>query len=66
MIDEKLTDAYAEVERRNRGEVEFLQAVRDVLSSIGPVLAKHPELARLKTIERICSDECRLSPEGDC
>ena len=60
MIDEKLTDAYAEVERRNPGEVEFLQAVREVLSSIGPVLAKHPELAAHKTIERICEPERQI------
>lgn len=60
MIDEKLTDAYAEVGRRNPGEVEFLQAVREVLSSIGPVLAKHPELAEHKTIERICEPERQI------
>lgn len=60
MIDEKLTDAYAEVERRNPGEAEFLQAVREVLSSIGPVLAKHPELAAHKTIERICEPERQI------
>ena len=60
MIDEKLTTVYAEVESRNRGEVEFLQAVREVLSSIGPVLAKHPELAEHKTIERICEPERQI------
>lgn len=60
MIDEKLTTVYAEVEDRNRGEVEFLQAVREVLSSIGPVLAKHPELAEHKTIERICEPERQI------
>ena len=60
MIDEKLTEAYAEVERRNPGEVEFLQAVREVLSSIGPVLAKHPELAGYKTLERLCEPERQI------
>ena len=60
VIDEKLTEAYAEVERRNPGEVEFLQAVREVLSSIGPVLAKHPELAGYKTLERLCEPERQI------
>lgn len=60
MIDEKLTSAYATVESRNPGELEFLQAVREVLSSIGPVLAKHPELAEHKTIERICEPERQI------
>jgi len=60
VIDEKLTSVYADVESRNPGEVEFLQAVREVLSSIGPVLAKHPELAEHKTIERICEPERQI------
>ena len=60
MLDEKLTGVHAEVARRNPGEIEFLQAVRDVLVSIGPVLAKHPELADHKTIERICEPERQI------
>jgi len=60
MLDEKLMGVYAEVARRNPGEDEFLQAVREVLSSIGPVLAKHPELAAHKTIERICEPERQI------
>jgi glutamate dehydrogenase (NADP+) len=60
VIDEKLAHAYATVESRNPAELEFLQAVREVLSSIGPVLAKHPELAEHKTIERICEPERQI------
>ncbi|HWJ98274.1 MAG TPA: NADP-specific glutamate dehydrogenase [Acidimicrobiales bacterium] len=60
MIDEKLASAYAIVESRNPGEVEFLQSVREVLDSIGPVLAKHPELAEHKTLERICEPERQI------
>jgi glutamate dehydrogenase (NADP+) len=60
VIDEKLAGVYAEVARRNPGEAEFLQAVRDVLLSIGPVLAKHPELAEHKIIERICEPERQI------
>jgi glutamate dehydrogenase (NADP+) len=60
VIDEKLTGLYAEIERRNPCEIELLQAVREVLSSIGPVLTKHSELAKHKTIERICEPERQI------
>ena len=33
---------YEQVLRRNAGEVEFQQAVKEVLDSLGPVLEKHP------------------------
>jgi glutamate dehydrogenase (NADP+) len=60
MIDEKLEGAFAEVVRRNPGEDEFQQAVREVLESLGPVLAKHPELAEYKAIERLCEPERQI------
>ena len=34
---------YEQVLARNAGEVEFHQAVKEVLDSLGPVLDKHPE-----------------------
>ena len=36
-------DAYQQVLKRNAGEPEFHQAVKEVLDSLGPVLDKHPE-----------------------
>jgi glutamate dehydrogenase (NADP+) len=57
MIDEKLEPVYDEVVRRNPGEVEFHQAAREVLDSLGVVIAKHPEFAEHKIIERICEPE---------
>ena len=57
MIDEKLEGIFSAVVNRNPGEVEFHQAVREVLESLGPVLAKHPELVEHKIIERICEPE---------
>ena len=42
----KLHDIYDEVLRRNPGETEFHQAVREVLDSLGPVVAKHPRVRR--------------------
>ncbi|GAA2760925.1 NADP-specific glutamate dehydrogenase [Actinopolymorpha rutila] len=56
-LDEKLHDIYAEVLRRNPGEQEFHQAVREVLSSLGPVVAKHPEYADSAVIRRLCEPE---------
>jgi glutamate dehydrogenase (NADP+) len=60
VLDEKLSPVLDDVIRRNPGELEFHQAVTEVLASIGPVLAKHPELARHKTIERICEPERQI------
>jgi len=57
LLDEKVEPIYQEVLRRNPGEVEFHQAVREVLECLGPVLVKHPEFARHRIIERICEPE---------
>ncbi|WP_433222029.1 NADP-specific glutamate dehydrogenase [Microtetraspora malaysiensis] len=60
MLHEKLSTIYDNVLRRNPGEIEFHQAVREVLESIGPVLGKHPEYAESKIIERICEPERQI------
>jgi glutamate dehydrogenase (NADP+) len=57
MLDEKLETVYDDVIRRNPAEPEFHQAVKEVLDSLGPVIAKHPEFARSKIIQRICEPE---------
>ncbi|MFV0525096.1 MAG: NADP-specific glutamate dehydrogenase [Acidimicrobiales bacterium] len=57
MIDEKLEGVYDEVIRRNPAESEFHQSVFEVLSSLGAVVAKHPQLLDRKIIERICEPE---------
>ncbi|WP_456107167.1 NADP-specific glutamate dehydrogenase [Prauserella endophytica] len=56
-MDEKLGEIYAEVVRRNPGEAEFHQAVHEVLDSLGPVVAKHPEYADSAVIRRLCEPE---------
>lgn len=56
-VDEKLEPILAEVLRRNAGEEEFHQAVREVLESLGRVIAKHPDYADDALIERICEPE---------
>lgn len=59
-LDEKVETIYQEVLRRNPGEVEFHQAVREVLECLGPVLVKHPEFADRKIIQRICEPERQI------
>jgi len=56
-LDERLEAVYVEVVQRNPAEAEFHQAVREVLESLSPVLAKRPELVECKVIERICEPE---------
>lgn len=59
-LDEKLQSIFAEVLRRNAGEHEFHQAVREVLESLGLVIAKHPDYAADALIERICEPERQI------
>ncbi|MFO1466459.1 MAG: NADP-specific glutamate dehydrogenase [Steroidobacteraceae bacterium] len=56
-IDERVATIIEQVIRRNPGEVEFHQAVREVAETLGPVLHKHPEFSQYKIIERICEPE---------
>jgi glutamate dehydrogenase (NADP+) len=59
-MDEKLQPVFDEVVCRNPGEIEFQQAAREVLECLGPVLAKHPELAEQKIIQRVCEPERQI------
>lgn len=59
-LDEKLHDIYDEVLGRNPGETEFHQAVQEVLSSLGPVVAKHPQYADAAVIRRLCEPERQI------
>jgi glutamate dehydrogenase (NADP+) len=59
-LDDKLESIFQEVLKRNPGEVEFHQAVREVLESLGQVFVKHREYADKKIIERICEPERQI------
>ena len=59
-LSEKLESILAEVIRRNQGEPEFHQAVREVLESLGRVVAKRPDLIEDALIERICEPERQI------
>ena len=59
-IDEKLVPVLHTVLRRNPGEPELHQAVREVLETLGPVVAKHPDYIEGKLLERICEPERQI------
>ena len=57
---EYLKKVYAGVEARNPGEKEFLQAVREVLESLEPVIVANPKLQEQGVLERIVEPERQL------
>jgi glutamate dehydrogenase (NADP+) len=57
---ERLEKIYETVLRRNPAELEFHQAVREVLDSLRPVVPKHPHYTEAKVIERICEPERQI------
>ena len=44
-MDEKLESTLWNIQQRNLGESEFIQAVKEVLGSVGVVLSKYPKFA---------------------
>jgi glutamate dehydrogenase (NADP+) len=48
------------VAARNPAEPEFIQAVREVVESLEPVVQKKPEIQRLKILERIVEPERQI------
>jgi glutamate dehydrogenase (NADP+) len=59
-LAEKLHTVYDEVLSRNPGETEFHQAAHEVLDSLGPVVAKHPEYLDTAVIRRMCEPERQI------
>ena len=55
--NEYLKKVYADVEKRNAGEPEFLQAVAEVLESLEPVVEQNQKLVDSGVIERMCEPE---------
>ncbi len=50
-------DVYQLILKRNPGEVEFHQAVREVLESLEPVMERHPKYRANRILERITEPE---------
>ena len=61
LTNEYLKRVYEGLEKRNGNEPEFLQAVREVLESIQPVVEKHPEYEKAGLIERLVEPERVIS-----
>jgi glutamate dehydrogenase (NADP+) len=59
-VNQNLRIIYDEVVARNPGEVEFHQAVLEVIECLGPVLARHPEFGQNRIIRRICEPERQI------
>lgn len=57
---EVVESVYKEVVRRNPGEVEFHQAVHEVLSSLVLVLERYPDLRHDRILERLCEPERQI------
>lgn len=59
-MDAQLENAYQMVLRRNPGEAEFHQAVREIFESLGPVLEKNPQYVEGMVLSRICEPERQI------
>jgi glutamate dehydrogenase (NADP+) len=57
---EIINAVYEQVLARNPGEVEFHQAVKEVLDSLAPVIEKHPEYVEAKILDRIVEPERQI------
>lgn len=58
----KIVEQYIEIaKKRNPGEPEFHQTIEEVLTSLEPVLEKHPEYVEAGLIERLIEPERGIS-----
>ncbi|MDO4888966.1 MAG: NADP-specific glutamate dehydrogenase [Actinomycetaceae bacterium] len=59
-MNAQVEKVYEQVVERNRGDVEFHQAVREVLDSLAPVIEKKPEYTADGLLERIVEPERQI------
>ena len=57
MIDGHVGAILESVVARNPGEAEFHQAVTEVVGTLGPLLARHPEYLEQRILERVCEPD---------
>lgn len=55
-----IQSVYEQVAQRNPNEPEFLQAVKEVLDCLGPILDRHPEYVEAKILERLVEPERQI------
>ena len=60
-MDSYLEKVLKETSEKNSHEPEFLQAVEEVLTSIEPVLKRHPEYKQMALLERVVEPERIIS-----
>ncbi len=56
-MNEYLKKVLKEVENKNKHESEYLQAIKEVLTSVEPILYRHPEYEKLAILERMVEPE---------
>jgi len=59
-VNTVIQGVYEDVLRRNPGEAEFQQAVKEVIDSLGPVLERHPEYVDARVLDRVVEPERQL------
>lgn len=57
---EYLTSLRNKIIERNPAEIEFHQAVEEVLGTLEPVIQKHPRYTEAKLLERLCEPERQI------
>jgi glutamate dehydrogenase (NADP+) len=60
LVHSNLVANFDSVVKRNPGETEFHQAVKEMFDTLSDVLERHPEFARLSVVERICEPERQI------
>ena len=56
-VKEYVEQFMADIVAKNPGEVEFHQAVREVVESVAPYVLENPQLIKMKGLERIAEPE---------
>ncbi|MDD3236689.1 MAG: NADP-specific glutamate dehydrogenase [Candidatus Gastranaerophilales bacterium] len=61
MENEYLAKVISDTAKKNSNEKEFLQAMREVLDTLEPVIDKHPEYQKMALLERLVEPERIIS-----
>ena len=56
-VKEYVEQFMADIVAKNPGEVEFHQAVKEVVESVAPYILENPQLVKMKVLERIAEPE---------
>ncbi len=59
-MEANLTMVYDQIIARNPGEAEYHKAVREVLDTLGPYMARNPQYTEAAVLERLCEPERQI------